>query len=150
MKERKDTKAMIESVREFDFFNEYSIDNDLIELFKYKFDINFKSRKQPSIFYRNFFIIGMIKNQYTYESIGLLSKSDHSTVTNIAGRMVGFVENKDIEMLEILESVKFFFERYALLKRHKLIDGRSGNEFLSSLELERRVFYTGLIKTELK
>lgn len=146
MKERKDIKSTIESVREFDFFNEFSIDNDLVELFRYKFDINFKSRKQPSIFYRNIFIIGMIKSNYTYESIALLIKSDHSTITNIVSRTVGLVENRDSVIIDILESVKFFFERYALLRRHKLIDGRSGNEFLSSLELERRVFFTGLVK----
>lgn len=146
MKERKDTKAMIESVREFDFFDVYNIDMETFNLFKYKFDMNFKRRKQPDIFYRNFFIIGLYKNINHITVTANLMQLDHTTIIHSIKRTCDFVQNKDKEIIEIFEQVKFFFERYGKLKAFKYVDGSSENEFLSSLELERRVFFTGLVK----
>lgn len=147
---KESSKLLIDSVREFDFFDTYNIDMDTFNLFKYKFDMDFKGRKQPDIYYRNLFIIGLYKNINHITVTANLMNVDHATIIHLIKRTCYFIQNKDKEILEIFEQVKFFFERYGKLKVFKYIDGSSENEFLSSLELERRVFYTGLIKTELK
>ncbi len=140
------SKLLIDSIEEFDFFDAYNIDMETFKLFKYKFDMDFKGRKQPDIFYRNIFIIGLYKNINHITVTANLMQVDHATIINAIKRTCDFIQNKDKQIIEIFEQVKFFFERYGKLKAFKYVDGSSENELLSSLELERRVFFTGLIK----
>lgn len=147
---KESSKLLIDSIEEFDFFDLYSVDMETYELFKYKFDMKFNSRKQPDIFYRNCFIIGMYKSYENLSIIGRLLELDHASIIHSIQRISDFVKCKDKQILEIFEQVKFFFERYGKLKAFMYVNGSSENEFLSSLELERRVFFTGLIKPELK
>lgn len=132
------TKKIIESTKEFDFFNAFNVDMETYELFKYKFDMKFNSRKQPDIYYRNFLVVGLYKNYESVSIIARLLNLEHCSVIHIVRKTSYFIKNNDKQILEIFEQVKFFFERYGKLKAFKYVNGSSENEFLSSLQLERQ------------
>jgi hypothetical protein len=135
---KENTKNLIDSIEEFDFFDLYNVDMETYELFKYKFDMKFNSRKQPDIFYRNFVIIGMYKSYGSLTVISRLLDLDHTSIWHIIQRMSALVKCKDKQIIEIFEQVKFFFERYGKYKVYKQIAGSSENEFISSITLERQ------------
>lgn len=135
---KENTKVLIDSIEEFDFFDLYNVDMETYELFKYKFDMKFNSRKQPDIFYRNFVIIGMYKSYGSLTVISRLLDLDHTSIWCVIKRMSGLVKCKDKQIIEIFEQVKFFFERYGKYKVYKQIVGSSENEFISSITLERQ------------
>ena len=135
---KENTKVLIDSIEEFNFFEIYNIDMETYELFKYKFDMKFNSRKQPDIFYRNLFIIGMYKSYENLSVVGRLLELDHTSIIHSIQRISDFVKCKDKQIIEIFEQVKFFFERYGKHKVYKQIAGSSENEFISSITLERQ------------
>jgi hypothetical protein len=117
-----ETGDLIESMEEFNIFNNFLFDLETFLLFKKNLNVKFSSRKEPQIFYRYFLIVVAYKEFQSLNKVGVLFDIDHATVINSINRICNYVKNKDEKIMSIYEDVKMFFYKNGKIKtiRHAI------------------------------